>query len=124
MSLRQEAEQLAKIYVPVLILKILLASASARSLAAIVGGINGAGMPEWAVLASNWLPLIMGVIEPLAIGIWLYFRAKSNGYNSFLWLLFGLAGNLFAASIYFFVRAFEEYSFNKESHPTHSARQL
>lgn len=113
MNLRHEAEQLAKIYIPVLIIKFLLASASARSLAAIVGGVNGSGMSEWAVLASNWIPLIIGALEPIAIGVWLYFRARSNDYNAYLWLFFGLAGNVFAASIYFFVRAFEEHQFNK-----------
>lgn len=102
MNLRQEAEQLALIYIPaygtVLVLQLLMAD------------FMGAAV-ESKTYASfdflSWLPIIIAGIPSATISIWLFFRAKANGYNPYIWATFGLLGKLFAAAIFCLVRVYE-----------------
>lgn len=114
MQLRNEAEQLAKIYIPVLVVSIILKMVSANVMGSFFEGVSGSTTPSGLVFTLlKWVPLIAASVVPFAIGTWLFFRARTHGYNPYLWAAFGMAANLFAAAIYFLVRVCEQPTFNK-----------
>jgi hypothetical protein len=102
MNLRQEAEQLALIYIPaygaILILQLLMTHFMGEA-------IESQSFSSFNFM--SWLPITIAGIPSVAISIWLFFRAKSNGYNPYLWALFGLFGKLFAAAIFCLVRVYD-----------------
>ncbi len=118
MNLRKEAEQLAKVYIPVLVLSLVLKIVSANVLGIFFEGVSSSTAPSsFVVSLLQWVPLLTASVVPIAIGFWLFFRAKAHNYNPYLWAAFGLAANLFAAAIYFLVRVHEAGSFNKALNP-------
>lgn len=114
MQLRNEAEQLAKVYILVFVISLILKVVSANLMGNVFEGVSGTTEPtDFVLTLLRWIPLITAGVVPLAIGIWLFFRARFHGYNPYLWAVFGMAANLFAAAIYFLVRVYEESTFNK-----------
>jgi len=115
MDLRKEAELLAKICIPVYGITFLIKMISAYLTTNAFGAIGTENpMPDTAMLFLGFSQAINAFLAPVALGIWLYVRARAHNYNPLLWGAFGLVANLFAAAIFCLVRAHAELSFNKE----------
>ena len=59
--------------------------------------------------------VLSSLIDNVAVGAWLFHRAKYCGYNRWLWAAFGLAGSLVGGVLYFLARAYESGASNKSN---------
>lgn len=59
--------------------------------------------------------LLSSLIDNIAVGAWLFQRAKSCGYKKWLWAAFGLAGSLVGGALFLLARAYETWPSNKYS---------
>ena len=117
MNLRDEAQQLAIFFVPVLIVAAAANVWSADVMQSYLDSIGTPGQSNELLRASSILkliPLLAAAGPNIVVGIWLFFRAKSAKYSSILWCIFGFSSGVFAATIYFIVRLSEQYPFNKK----------
>ena len=115
MELRKEIESLAIWFVIAsgILLLVSIIFGRVASGEQMVNWLKAWSDPQAGLLALSALGKVMSLIDNIAVGAWLFIRAKGCGYNRYLWCAFGLAGSLVGGALYLLTRFSESGAFKK-----------